>query len=339
MSSGGKGPTKCLFQPKRPARLPPVAYLVLHDREVPLKALVTMKQGLGANEVFAVVLRGDLRLLLLDPLDGFSHVPARQPHESRQRKWQAFQSKQHTQQRPPWLTQLAVALNSYSLAKSNVVFAFNGFHWDVAAWALSGHWACRYSSHAWVSSYCLSSSLSTSHPHPVPGTRPLSAALPSLIHQCWFYCSELQSSHTWLGVGHGCLNSTPPCCLKGKHMIYFGLRGWPLIANSSQRLAQVQAWWSYSVSRNVLAKSIPSESLEVCSAGQRFLSLQSQIQETLPGGVHLMLLQLDQGQLGMVLLQEETRAGVRQRWAYFKNHWTHFISHWFLPCQAWRMTV
>lgn len=63
-----------------------MAYLVIHDCKVPLKSLVTVKQCLGANEVFAIVLRGELGLLLLDPLDGFSHIPVRHPYELQQKK-------------------------------------------------------------------------------------------------------------------------------------------------------------------------------------------------------------------------------------------------------------
>lgn len=55
----------------------------------------------------------------------------------------------------------------------------------------------------------------------------------------------------------------------------------------------------------MLAKFTPFESLEICSTGQCFLSLQSQVMETLPGDIHLILLLLDQGQLRVVLLWEE----------------------------------
>ena len=65
---------------------PAETYLVIHDSEIPLEPLVIVKQCLRTNKIFAIVVRGKLRLLLLHPLDSFIDIPSSQSHEHQQTK-------------------------------------------------------------------------------------------------------------------------------------------------------------------------------------------------------------------------------------------------------------
>lgn len=89
-------------------------------------------------------------------------------------------------------------------------------------------------------------------------------------------------------------------------MTFFDLRYWLLTADC--RRTPTQGTWCYCrVSYNVVTRFIPSESLEVCVLGQCFPSLGSPVVESSPGCIYLVLLFLNQGQLRVVILWEETR--------------------------------